>query len=126
MRAHEGRQLRKLTQLDSLQTFGKHKQALVGHLDDLVDHRRGSNGVKIAGLRRVDARLALGHHNDGLVFPQRINQLNGTFPAHGQGQNSVREQHRVPYREHRKGLLIVYFLILRSALDGRLLAHMSP
>ncbi len=117
MRAHERRQLRELAQFDSLQTLGKHEQALVGHLDDFVHHGRGSHRVKVAGLRGVDPRLALGHHDDGLVFPQRIDQLNRTFPAHGQGQNSVREQHRIPYRKHRKSLLFVLislFLGVRS------------
>src|SRR6202034_3790741 len=88
-----------------------------------MHHRRSSHRIEIAGLWRVDPRLALGHDNDGLVFPERIDKLNGTFPTHGQQQNRVREQYGVPYREYRKSLLFVYFLILRSALDGRLLAH---
>src|ERR1700728_2406854 len=123
MRVHEGRQLCELAQPHPLQTLGKNEQALVGHFDHLMHHRRSSHRIEIAGLWRVDPRLALGHDNDGLVFPERIDKLNGTFPTHGQRQNRVREQYGVPYREYRKSLLFVYFLILRSALDGRLLAH---
>jgi len=81
--AHKGRKLRKLAEAYPLQTLSEHKETLVGHLDDFVDDGRGTDGVEIGGLRAVDAGLALRHHDDGLIFSQRIDQLDGTLPAYG-------------------------------------------
>ena len=54
-----------------------------------------TDGIKIAGLGIVDARLALRHYYDGFVFSQRVDQLNGTLPAHGKGQDGVRKKYGV-------------------------------
>ena len=104
-----GAKLRELAQAYPLQAFGEHEQALVGHFHDFVHDRRGADGVKIAGLRRIDARFALRHHDDGLVFAEGIDQLDRAFPAHGQRQNGMREQNGVPYREHRERPLLRLF-----------------
>jgi hypothetical protein len=37
---------------------------------------------KIARLGRINARLALRHYNNGFVFPEGVNQMNGTLPAY--------------------------------------------
>ena len=106
---HEGRQLREFSQPHPLQAFGKNKQALVGHLDDFVDDGEGSDGVEIAGLRGIDASFALRHHHDGLVFAQRINELNRALPTHGQGQHGMGEQHRIPHRQDRQNPSFFFF-----------------
>ena len=80
--AHERLQLGVLRDLDSLQTFGENKQALVGHAHNLVHHRQRPDGEQVRRLRRIDPCLPLGHHHNGLVFTQGIDQLDRTFPAH--------------------------------------------
>ena len=87
----------------ALQPLGKDKQALVGHLDDFVHHRQRADHVQIGRLRRIHPRLALRHHDNRLVFAQRIDQLNRTFAAYRKWQHSMREQNRIPYRQHRQG-----------------------
>src|SRR5208282_3830209 len=54
-----------IRQPHALQAFGKYEEALIGHLDDFVHHRQGSDGVEVAWLWRVDACLALRYHHDG-------------------------------------------------------------
>ena len=120
---HEGHQLRELAQPYPFQAFGKHEQALVGHLHHLMHHRRSAHQIQIAGLRVVDARLALRHHHNGLVFSERVDQLHRTLPAHRQRQHGVGEQNRVPDRKYRDSTLIVCFLRLSLVLGSRLLAH---
>src|ERR1700689_5484242 len=79
--------------------------------------------IQIAGLRVVDARLALRHNNNGLIFSERINQLDGTLPPHGKRQDGVREQNGIPHRKHGHSPYIVYFPGLSNRLGKRLLAH---
>src|SRR5262249_54183275 len=77
-------------------TFSKDKQALVGHLDDFMNSRQGTDAEKIGRLRRVNARFALGHHEDGLFFAKGINKLNRTLAPHRQRQYRMRKQDGVP------------------------------
>ena len=67
-------------------------------------------------------RLALRHHHDGLVFAQRVNQLHGTFPPHGQRQHRMGKQHRVPHRQNRQRALGGF---VRSEVRNRI-AHDFP
>ena len=96
-RTHEWRELREILQPHPLQSFRKNEQALVRHLDNFVHHRQSSNGVQIGWLRRVHARLALRHDDDGFVFAQRVNQLHRTVPPDSQRQHRVGEEHRVAH-----------------------------
>ena len=102
---HEGRELREIGEADALQAFGKNEEALVGHLDDFVHDGEGPNGVKIGGLRRVDARLALRDNDDGLVVAEGVDQLHGTFPAHGQRQHGMGEEYGVAHGKNRQRAL---------------------
>ncbi len=113
--AHEWRQLGEFGQPYPLQAFGKHEQALVGHLDHFVDDGQGSDGVEIAGLRGIDASFALRHHDNGLVLAQGVNQLNRAFPAYGQGQHGMGEQHRIPHRQDRQYPSLLLLLALECA-----------
>ena len=88
-RPHEWRKLREILELHTLQSFRKNEQALIGHLDNFVHYRQSSDGVQIGWLRRVHARLALRYDDDGLVFAQRVNELNRTVPPDSQGKYSV-------------------------------------
>jgi hypothetical protein len=90
--------LGELAQAHSLEPFRKHKEALVGHLDDFVDDRGRADGIQIAGLGAIDTRLTLRHHHDGFVFSQGINELDGTLPAYGKGQDGVRKQNGIAHR----------------------------
>ncbi len=76
LRAHERRELGEVGEAHALQALGKNKEALVGHLDDFVDDRQRPYRIQVGGLRRIDARLALRHHHDGLVVAERVDQLN--------------------------------------------------
>ena len=80
-------------------------------------------GVKIAGLRAIDAGFALRDHYDGLVFAERIDQLDGTFAAYGKGQDGVREQNGIAHRKHGQSPYVVCFPMLSNLLGKRLLAH---
>ncbi len=100
--AHERRQLRVFGDLHALQALGEDEQALVGHAHHFVHHRQAADGEQVGGLGSVDARLALRHHNDGLVLTQRINQLNRAFAADGQRQHRVREQNGVAHGQNRQ------------------------
>ncbi len=100
--AHERLQLGVLRDLDPLQTFGENEQALVGHAHNFVHHRQGPDGEQVRRLRRIDPRLALGHHHNGLVFAQGIDQLDRALPAYGKRQHGVRKQHRVAHGQQRQ------------------------
>ena len=121
--AHERRQLRELAETHPFQTFGKHKQALVGHLDDFMHHGGSTDRIKVAGLGVVDARLALRHNDNGLILSERIDKLDGTFPPHSEGQDGVRKQNGIPHRKHGQGPYVIYFLMLSNRLGKRLLGH---
>ena len=114
--------------LHPLQALGKNEQALVGHLDDFVHHRQGADGVKIGGLGGIDAGFPLRHHHNGLVFAQRIDQLNRALPAHGQGQHGVREKHRIPHRQDGQNpaaLLSSFGFVLRSVRVFSAIFHLE-
>jgi hypothetical protein len=51
----------------------------------------GAHHIKVTGLRAIDASFALRDNDDGLILSKRIDKLNGTLPAHGKGQDGVRE-----------------------------------
>ena len=104
-------------QLDALHAFRKHKKALVGHLYDLVHRRPGADLMQIAALGGVLARVALGHHQDGLLFTQRLDQLDRALPPYRQRQNRMREKNRIPHRENRIRLSLAF---AAGGLAGRL------
>ena len=87
--------------MDALVPLGEDEQALVGHLDDLMHGRTGSNGVQVGSLGRVLARIPLGHHKDGLFFAERLDELNGAFASHRQRQHSMRKKHGVAHGQDR-------------------------
>ena len=103
MGAHEGRELGKVGEANAFQALGKNKEALVGHLDDFVDDGKGSDGIEIGGLRRIDAGLALRYDDDGFVVAERIDQLDRTFTADRQGKHGVRKQDGIADRENGEG-----------------------
>ena len=114
-------------QLYALQALGEDKQALVGHVHNFVHHGQRADGVQIGGLRRIHPRLALGDDHDGFVLAQRLNQLDRAFPAYGQGQNSVREEHRIAHGQDGKGPVPLDFVRgFLSALGLRLACHVAP
>src|SRR5215813_4506874 len=84
--AQKRRKLSELLKLCPGKTFRKDKQALIGHFDDLMNSRQSTDAEKIGRLGRVTARLALGHHQDGLFFAKGINKLNRTLAPHRQRQ----------------------------------------
>jgi hypothetical protein len=88
-----------------------------------MDDGRSADSVEVAGLRAIDTRFTLGHDYNGLIFSQRINQLDRTLPAHSEGQDGVREQNSVAHRKHGQGPYIVYFPRLRKRVGKRKLAH---
>jgi hypothetical protein len=88
-----------------------------------VDDGGRAHGVKITGLGAIDAGFALGHDHDGLVFSERIDELDGTFAAYGKRQDGVREQDGIAHRKHRQSPYVVCFPMLRCLLGKRLLAH---
>jgi hypothetical protein len=115
--------LRELAETHALQAFGKYEEALVGHLDDFVDDCGRAYGIKIAGLRAIYAGLALRDDHDGLVFSERIDELDGTFSAYGKGQDGMRKQNGIAHRKHGQSPYVVCFPKLRCLLGKRLLAH---
>src|ERR1700722_8286783 len=88
-----------------------------------MDHGRGANGIKIAGLGVVDARFALCDNDNSFILAERIDKLNGAFPPYGKRQGGVREQNRIPHREHGQGPYVIYFSMLSKWLGKRLVAH---
>ena len=104
LRRHKRRDLRKLAQPHPLIALGKHEEALVRHLDDLVHGRAGADVVQVGRLRRILARIALRHHQDRLLLAQRLDQLDRALPAHRQRQNRMGKQHGVPYRQNRNAV----------------------
>ena len=88
-------------QAHALQAFSENKKALVRHFDHFMHDRQGPDGIQVGWLRRVNARFALRDHHDGLVFPKRINELNRTLTAHGQGKDGVRKKYGVSNRQYR-------------------------
>src|SRR5215475_4688101 len=96
LRAQKWCKLSEFLELRPGKTFSKDKQALVGHFDDLVNSRQGADAEKIRRLGRVNARLALSHHQDGLFLAKGINKLNRTLAPHRQRQYRMRKQDRVP------------------------------
>ena len=117
--------MREFSQPHPLQAFGKNEQALVGHLYYFVNDGKRSDRIEIAGLGGIDAGFALRHHHDGLVFAQRINELNRTLPAHRQGQHGVGEKNRIPHRQDGQNPGFFFFW-LGSALSARFFCHISP
>ena len=115
--------MRELAQAHALQTFGKYEKALVGHLDDFVDYGGRADGIKVTSLRAIDAGFALRHHHDSFVFSERIDQLDGTLPAYGKGQDGVRKQDGIAHRKHGQRPYVVCFPMLRNLLGKRLLGH---
>ena len=102
-RAHVRLQLQVLANLNAVEAFRKYEKALVWHLYDFVDSRDRADAEQIGRLRRVNARLPLRHHNDGLIFSKGINELNRGFAPYGQRQDSMREQDGITYRQNRQG-----------------------
>ncbi len=99
-----------IAELHALRAFGKDEEALVRHLDDLMDGRQGAVGVQIAGLRRVHARIALGDDDDGLLVAERLDQLDGTFAAHSQRQHGMGKQNGIANGKHRQRLASAVFV----------------
>jgi hypothetical protein len=83
--------LGELAETNPFQAFRENEETLVGHLDDFVYDRRGSNRIQIARLRGVDTSFALRDYDDGLVFTERVDELNRTLPPDGQRQYGVGE-----------------------------------
>ena len=90
-RGHERLDLREHAELDALGAFGEDEEALVGHFDDFMDGRERAVGVQIARLRRIHARVALGDDDNGLFVSERLDELDGAFAAHRQGQHGMGE-----------------------------------
>ena len=92
----------------------------LGIFTTLCTTARRADGVQVGGLRRVHARLALRHHNDGLVLAQRIDQLHRTLPPDRQGQHGVGKQHRVAHRQNRQRVvaLLLAFPMVWSWLQA--------
>jgi hypothetical protein len=97
---HERGQLDELAQAHALGAFGEDEEALVGHLDDLMDGRAGAYGVEIGAGGGVLAGIALGDDQDGLALPERLDELDGAFAADGQGQDGVGKEDRISNREN--------------------------
>ncbi len=93
--------LRKIRQFDALGALGEDEEALVGHLDDLMDGRPGADGMQVGSEGGVLAGVALGDHQDRLLLAEGLDELDGALTAHGQGQNGVGEQNRISNRENR-------------------------
>jgi hypothetical protein len=58
----------------------------------------GAHVEQVRGLWIINAGFTLRYDYDGLVFAQRVDELDGTLPAHRQGENRMREKDGVPYR----------------------------
>ena len=101
-RTQKRRKLRVFAKLHPLQALGKNEQTLVGHLHNFVHRGQRAHAEKIGRGGGVNASLALRDDNNGLVFTQRIDQLNRAFPANGKRQHGMRKQHRVTHRQHRQ------------------------
>ncbi len=102
---HEGGELGEVAEAHALVAFGEDEEALVRHLDDFVDGRAGADVVEVGGLRGVQAGVALGDDENGLLFAQRLDELDGAFAADGEGQHGMGKQHGVAHRENRRGPL---------------------
>ena len=100
--AHERIELRVFRYLHALQALGKYEKTLVRHPHNFVHHGEAADGIEVSRLRRVHSRLALGHHDDGFVVTQGVDQLNRTFPAYRQRQHGMREQDGVTHRQKRQ------------------------
>ncbi len=74
----------------------KDEAALVGHAHHLVNRGQGSHRVQVSGLGGVEPGVQLGRNYNGSFISQRLDELNGAFAAHGQGQNGVGKQDGVP------------------------------
>ena len=96
---HEGFGLRIAHQPHPLHALGEDKAALVGHAHNLVHRGQRSHGVQIGRLGRVQPRVQLRRHNNRPLLAQRLDQLNGTLPAHGQGQHRMGKENSVADRQ---------------------------
>ena len=105
VRSQKGRELCKFLELGPLQALCKHKQALVGHLHNLVNGRERTNTVEVGRLGSIHPSFTLGHHEDGFLLPQGINELDGALPSDSKWQDSMGKQHRIPHRQDRNWLI---------------------
>ena len=84
-------------QADSIDALGKDKAALVGHANNFMHRSQGSDSVQIVGFRRIQSRVQLRRYDDGALFAQRLDQLDGAFAAHGQGQNGMGKENGIAH-----------------------------
>ncbi len=101
---HEGLGLNITDKPYALHAFSEDKAALVGHTDDFVNRGQGADFVHVFRSRRVLAGIFLRRHDDGAVLAQRLNQLDGTLPADGEGQNGVRKENGIADGKNRHPL----------------------
>ena len=89
----------KRTSAHPLHAFGEDEAALVGHPDHLVNRGQGANRVHVVGSGSIQAGIFLRGYGDGALFAQRLNQLDGAFPADGKWQHGMGKQDGVPDRQ---------------------------
>ena len=114
--------------------FGEDKPALVGHLHDLVHRGQRADGVQIARLRRVQARIPLRRHHDRPFVAQRLDELDGAFPAHRQRQHGMGKQDGIANRQNwqdpsaRRGFAALVLLIAIGGFNDaeKVASHECP
>ena len=116
---HERLGLRVAHQTHPLNAFGEDETALVGHAHDLVHGSQRSHRVHVGWFWRVQTRVLLSYHHDGTFLAQRLDQLDRTLPAYGQGQHRVRKENRIPNRQDSDPAQNGGAFIIRAVGGGR-------
>ena len=96
---HERLGLDEADQADALHAFGKDEPALVGHAHHFMHRGQGADRVHVVGGGRVQAGVLLGGDDDGALFAQGLDELDGAFAADGKWQNGMGKQDGVPHRQ---------------------------
>jgi len=72
-----------------------------------VNYGQAADGEQISRLGRVDPRFSLGHHDNGLVITQRIDQLDRALTTHRQRQHCMGEKDGIAHRQQRQSTGLV-------------------
>ena len=82
--------------------LAEEQQVILGNLDGLVHDAHGADLKKIFRFGSFHARVHLGNHGEGAVFPERLDEGKRTGASHGDGQERAGVDDSVANREDGK------------------------